>query len=156
MKLPAAHIANIARNAGVPELRVPTFTAVALASSGGLTHYEYCYPMAGVGHQKGLWALDVDTYPEYAATDLFDPHTAAEAAREITERTGGFDWNGAYRSGVWRRFHHHAEVEASRMPAAILGEPPYPVNATMDVYHDAMRQVRNATAQLSQLIGRGR
>lgn len=115
MRLDAANIADLARDAGFLDRRLHVATAVALASSGGITHYRYDYGIAGAGRQEGLWAIDIDQHPGYADWPLHEPHTAAQAAYELTQHHDGFGWSPVYEAGSHAPYLAHAATEASKV-----------------------------------------
>lgn len=116
MKWDASSIAEFGRRAGFAPPALHTATAIALAGSGGIDNYALRTGIPGTGHYVGLYALNVDEWPEYTADELVVPSRAAEAAHELTERVGGFGW-----SAVWRGAHEHRHLDvaataSSRLP----------------------------------------
>lgn len=116
MKWDAPSIAQYARDAGFAAPALHTATAIALAGTNGIDNYSMHAGIPGAGHYVGLWAINVDEWPEYSAAELVVPSRAAEAAYELTRRCAGFGW-----SAVWRGGHEapHLDVAAegsSRLP----------------------------------------
>lgn len=114
MKLEPAAIANLARAAGFDGRALHVATAIALASSGGLTHYHQTAGLPGTGDWRGLWAVDVDRHPSVAGLDLWEPHTAAQAVYDLTTRLAGFDWSPVFVAGTWVPLEALCAGESSR------------------------------------------
>lgn len=150
MKLDTATIANVARGAGFvgPDLHVAT--ALALASSGGLTHYRHVYGLAGCGDLRGLWAMDIDRLAVDPAVDLYDPHTAAETAYALTEGHDGFGWSATYRAGAHLPYLDHAAGQSSRELHTQPLTAPYDVHTTID----GLARLTNRNIALQATIGR--
>lgn len=100
MKWAAPSVARFAGLAGFMRPELHTATAIALAATNGIDHYDHRAGLPGSGRWTGLWAVNVDRWPEYTPDELFDPQRAAEAAYELTRRCDGFGW-----SDVWNAHH---------------------------------------------------
>lgn len=155
MKLDTASIANVARGAGFVGRELHVATAVALASSGGLTHYHHTYGLPGTGDLRGLWAIDVDRWPGCADVDLYEPHTAAQAAQHLTDLTGGFGWSAVYRAGTWARHEAHAATESTKPLHRQPGTRAMTVNGALDLIDHNAAQIRRLRAKLHTAPRRG-
>lgn len=118
MKWGPSSICQFARDAGFPWRVVAPAAAIALASSGGHDNYDMAAGIPGAGHWKGLWAIDIDRWPDYAALDLADPETAAQAAARLCLAVGSFRWSPAFCSGQYRHWLG-ITVPAMSLPARI-------------------------------------
>jgi hypothetical protein len=148
VKLGGATIAQHARDAGFYGEAVPIATAIALGSSGGLTHYQHRAGMPGAGDWRGLWAINVDEHPHLAELELFDPIVNAWAAHELSMAGDGFGWHAAYRTGWYTGFVDHAGVEATRLPHQDQAVQPYTV-------HTATHRIRHALESVhGRLVGK--
>lgn len=116
MRLSGPTIAQHARDAGVTHRLLAPYVAVALASSGGWDDYDVMAGLPGAGRWRGLWAIDVDRYLDYAAENMTDPHVAALCAVDLTQRTRSFRWCPAYVNG---QTYRHLDVAN----ASIVGTP---------------------------------
>lgn len=107
-------LAHFARGAGFGRDDVVTAAAVALAGSGGLDHYDVTPGAPGCGHYVGLWTIDTDRYPHYAARELHVPQRAARAAYELCGASRDWSWSAVWRAGTWRPYVDHVAVAATR------------------------------------------
>jgi hypothetical protein len=110
----AVEIARFARAGGFQGDEVTTATAVAMATSGGVASYDHHAGAPGAGHWVGLWGIDVDRWPQYAAADLHVPRHAAKAAHELVEETGGWEWAPAAGTSYEQAMRPHAGVSRSQ------------------------------------------
>jgi hypothetical protein len=128
VKLGAATIAQHARDAGFYGDAVPVATAIALSTSGGLTHHRHRAGIPGAGDWRGLWQINVDEHPDLVELDLYDPVMNAWAAHELTTSVGGFGWSAVYRNNWYSSFVDHARVEATREGHKDEATQPYTVH----------------------------
>lgn len=89
-------IAAAAARAGWAKTDLPVAVAVALAESSGNTAAH-----ATKGEDsRGVWQINVQAHPEYAAQDLYNLDTNAAAAYAIWKKSGWGPWsahnNGSY------------------------------------------------------------
>jgi hypothetical protein len=118
MKWDAATISRFAADAGFTRPDVHTATAIALAGSGGIDHYDIAAGAPGSGRYVGLWALNIDRWPQWSADELYAPERAAEVAYELTQRTGGFGWSAVWQAGSDRHWLDHAATAYGGAPFA--------------------------------------
>lgn len=104
MKWGAPTVSRFAGLAGFVRPDLHTATAIALAASNGIDHYDHRAGLPGSGRWAGLWAINTDRWPEYTPDELTDPHRAAEAAYELTVRCGGFGWSDVWAAGRDRHY----------------------------------------------------
>lgn len=116
MKWDAPSIAQFGRDAGFAPPALHTATAIALAGTNGIDNYSMHVGIPGAGHYVGLYACNVDEWPEYTADELVVPSRAAEAAYELTQRVGGFGWSAVWRAGHDARHLDVAATASSRLP----------------------------------------
>lgn len=116
MKWEGPSISDYAARAGFVRPDLHTATAIALVGSAGLDHYDVAAGPPGTGRYVGLWALNVDEWPEYRADWLLNPANAARAAYELTKRVGGFGWSAVWRAGTERTWLDHAAQAATLPP----------------------------------------
>lgn len=106
-RLSATAIYRLARNAGFGE-DSQTATQIALAESGG-------DPIAvgDSGDSHGLWQIDRRFHPEFAAWDLNDPQTNANAAFSVY-RAAGFSFKpwSTYNGGQYLAFTEQGNIAA--------------------------------------------
>lgn len=114
MRLDAATIANLARAAGFASEDVAIATALAIASSGGHTHYHRTAGLPGTGDWRGLWAVDVDRVPLATGRDLWEPGEAARVTHELVRAYAGWEWSPVFVAGAWRPHMEHALTSSSR------------------------------------------
>lgn len=114
MRLDTATIANLAREAGFWGDTLHTVTALAVASSGGNTHYRRTAGIPGTGEWRGLWAIDMDRLESARDYDLYDPTEAARCTRELVHEYAGFVWSPVYRAGSHLAWEPHAIAESAR------------------------------------------
>jgi len=116
MRWEAPSISRFAQTAGFAPPALHTATAIALAGSGGIDHYDVRAGVPGCGRWVGLWALNTDEWPEYRPDDLHDPQAAANVAYALTVRCAGFGWSAVWRAGHDRRWAAHAATASSLDP----------------------------------------
>lgn len=116
MKWDAASIQKFARDAGFVDPDTHTATAIAMAGTGGLDHYDIACGAPGSGRYVGLWAINTDAWPELSPESLLNPTGAARAAYELTRRCAGFGWSDVWKAGTDRRWLDHAGVASSMEP----------------------------------------
>lgn len=139
MKLSAETVAHYARGAGFAGEAVVTATAIALATSGGLTEYHAVAGLPGSGDWRGLWGVNVDEYPQYRDVQLLDPAVAAAVAQELTATPGGFAWAGAYRNGHYRQLVDLARARQWEPANREQVERPYTVDVSIHRIEQARR-----------------
>jgi hypothetical protein len=99
VRLSAADIANLARNAGFSGNDLQTAVAIALAESGGNPKNVGDKKLAPErGPSLGLWQINMGTKvhaSEFAAYDVFDPQVNANLAFSLYRRAGNSfrDWS---------------------------------------------------------------
>ena len=115
-------IARTARAAGIPEDKIPTMTAIAMAeSSGDSEAHNTKYP----DNSYGLWQINMLDEPGYMLGEerrkkfglnsneqLFDPITNAKIAYEIY-KVEGYDAWSVYKSGKYRDYMVTAKKAAA-------------------------------------------
>lgn len=116
MKWEAPTIAEFAREAGFVRPELHTATAIALAGSAGIDHYDLSAGAPGAGRWCGLWAVNVNEWPDYTSAELVEPRRAAAVAYELTRRCDGFGWSSHWRSGADRRYLAVAGTASSMAP----------------------------------------
>lgn len=114
MRLDPAVIARHARAAGFVGATVAEAVALAYATSGGITTYDYAAGAPGSGRWQGLWGVDTDRWPDYARYDLAAPHVAARVARALYLAHDGWGWSPVWRAGSHVPYLAMAGTEASR------------------------------------------
>ena len=106
----AKKLTQLARSVGMPENKIPTMVAIALAESGGKTDSLNDNPKTG-DLSYGLWqinmigALGPDRRKRYGLKsneELKDPATNARVAKEILLKDGGLNAWSTYDSGRGR------------------------------------------------------
>lgn len=122
--LDAVQLADICRHAGFTRDQIPGAVATALASSGGLAHYRYTVWPGPIADYRGLWALDVVRYPQYAGRPLDTPLPAARTARDACDEMGGWSWCGAWRTGKHLPYMTHAATAATMWPGSNIEHVP--------------------------------
>lgn len=143
MRWEGPSIARFATDVGFTRPALHTATAIALAGSGGIDHYDVAAGSPGTGRYVGLWALNVDEWPDYTADELQAPQRAAEVAYELTQRCAGFGWSAVWRAGNDRRWLDHAAVAYGREPFGETEHTPIMLNR-------AERQVRTMAHRLGR------
>lgn len=132
MRWSPATIAHYATGAGFVRPDVYTATAIALAASGGIDHYDHSPGVPGAGRYVGLWGVDTDEWPDLAH-DVLTPHGAAVAAYELTRRCGGFDWSSCARAGAHLR---HLDTAVQAMAGRPFTETvPAPITVLVGRHH---------------------
>lgn len=140
MKWGAPTIAEFGRYAGFAGAELHTATAIALAASGGVDHYELAAGTPGCGHWVGLYGVNVDEWPDYTADELREAQRAADVAYELTRRVGGFGWSSHWRAGADRRWLTYAGTAASVAP--FYDSEHVPVAANLYEHHVAQIRAR--------------
>lgn len=124
-KLSAKQIADVARQAGIPEDKIPTMVAIAMAESGGDSEaHNPKYP----DNSFGLWQINMLDEPGYqlgaerrqkyglsSNEELKDPLTNAKAAFDILNSQGLGAWS-VYTSGKYKDFLPDAQAAISSTP----------------------------------------
>ena len=124
-KLSAKQIADVARQAGIPEDKIPTMVAIAMAESGGDSEaHNPKYP----DNSFGLWQINMLDAPGYqlgaerrqkyglsSNEELKDPLTNAKAAFDILNSQGLGAWS-VYTSGKYKDFLPDAQAAISSTP----------------------------------------
>lgn len=116
MKWGASTVAHFVAEAGFTRPDLHTATAIAMAGTNGIDHYDVAVGIPGSGRYVGLWAINVDEWPEYRADWLLEPHNAAKAAYDLTRRNAGFGWSAVWRNGCDRHWLTQAAVAHSLEP----------------------------------------
>lgn len=125
-------IARTARAAGIPEDKIPTMTAIAMAeSSGDSEAHNTKYP----DNSYGLWQINMLDEPGYMLGEerrkkfglnsneqLFDPITNAKVAYEVYKSEGYDAWS-VYKSGRYRDYMVTAKKAASSTLETSTTEP---------------------------------
>lgn len=124
MKWGAPSISRFAGLAGFMRPDLHTATAIALAATNGIDHYDHRAGLPGSGHWAGLWAINVDQWAEYTTDELTDPQRAADAAYELTRRCDGFGWSSVWCAGHERRYVAHAATSHTFEPFRELSAAP--------------------------------
>lgn len=109
-------LAALAAGAGFARAELPTAVAVAVVASGGWPHADHAVGMPGCGRYVGLWGVDVDRWAEWTAAELYEPHTAAAAAYELTRLCDGFGWSAHWRAGTDRPHYGRAGIALTMAP----------------------------------------
>jgi len=124
-KLSAKQIAQVARQAGIPEDKIPTMVAIAMAESRGDSEaHNPEYP----DNSFGLWQINMLDEPGYylgaerrqkyglsSNEQLKDPLTNAKAAFDILNSQGLGAWS-VYTSGTYKDFLPDARAAVSSTP----------------------------------------
>ena len=124
-KLTPKQIADVARQAGIPEDKIPTMVAIAMAeSSGNSEAHNPKYP----DNSFGLWQINMLDEPGYqlgaerrqkyglsSNEELKDPLTNAKAAFDILNSQGLGAWS-VYTSGKYKDFLPDAQAAISSTP----------------------------------------
>jgi murein DD-endopeptidase MepM/ murein hydrolase activator NlpD len=124
-KLSPKQIAQVARQAGIPEDKIPTMVAIAMAESGGNSNaHNPKYP----DNSFGLWQINMLDEPGYmlgaerrqrygltSNDQLKDPLTNARAALDILNSQGLSAWS-VYKSGKYRDYLPDAQAAVSSTP----------------------------------------
>jgi hypothetical protein len=148
MRWDAVELARFARNAGFHRDDVPTAAALALATSGGVDTYNFRPGSPGSGHYVGLWGVDVDRWPDYADTMLYDPQRAAGVAYELTEAHDGFGWSSTFLAGHHRPYVAHAATEATR---ELHAQPALAVEVPMGAHRQVAQLVDGSARRMTML-----
>lgn len=111
----AGEVARVAYDAGFRGDALVTATAVAMAESGGRwgARCKNCIP-GYTEDSRCAFQINVQAHPRYRGSRIYDPHTCARAAYEISD--GGRNWGPwtTYTSGRYRRHLPAARRAATR------------------------------------------
>ena len=117
-------IANLLRQQGVAEDKIPTMTAIALAESSGNTQafnptgLDKSFGLFQVNMHGGLGPARMKQFGLRSEQELFDPTVNARAAKQILGSQGLGAWT-TYTSGKYKEFLPQARQalsEASQKP----------------------------------------
>jgi hypothetical protein len=117
-------IANLLRQQGVAEDKIPTMTAIALAESSGNTQafnptgLDKSFGLFQVNMHGGLGPARMKQFGLRSEQELFDPTVNARAAKQILGSQGLGAWT-TYTSGKYKEFLPQAQQglsEASQKP----------------------------------------
>ena len=131
-KLTPDQIAQVARQAGIPEDKIPTMVAIAMAeSSGNSEAHNAKYP----DDSYGLWQINMLDEPGYelgkerrekfglsSNEELKDPLTNAKVAYEVYKAEGYDAWS-VYKSGAYKTHLPAARKAAKRRSPAPTASP---------------------------------
>ena len=151
MRWDALEITRFARGAGFARDDVVTATALALATSGGIDHYEFAPGSPGVGRYVGLWGIDTDAWPVFADTDLFVPQHAATAAHALFELVGGWEWSPTFMAGAHRAHLAAAGVSITDELRVQVAKNPLTFHRTGQRIDHALERLARTRAQLAQM-----
>lgn len=117
----ASQIAQVAAQAGFPASAIPIAVAIALAESSGNPGARCSNCLGASEDSRGLWQINVKAHPQYAAVNLYDPLTNAQAALAVSG--GGSNWSPwtTFKTGAYRKFL--ASGGGSSSGAAATGSP---------------------------------
>lgn len=116
MKWEAPSVSRFAADAGFVRPDLHTATSIALAATNGIDHYDVAVGIPGAGRYVGLWAINIDEWPEYDPRWLIVPENAARAAYDLTVRNSGFGWSAVWRAGTDRHYLDHAATAHTTEP----------------------------------------
>lgn len=155
MRWDAHQIANVARAAGFDHADTVTATAVALATSGGLDHYDYSPGSPGSGRYVGLWGIDTDRWPWYRSRPLEVPAVSARTVWELCRDHRGWHWSPTYEAGSWQHFVDYAGTEATRTHDGQIVGAPVTLYDNRHRYADTIARIRaeRATLPVGRLKG---
>lgn len=95
-RLTLAQLEQLARDVGWPAEHANRAARIAMRESAGNpnAHKVVTRPARGFlpEDSRGLWQINVLAWPQYAARDLYDPRTNAEAALAIWRAAGWRPW----------------------------------------------------------------
>jgi hypothetical protein len=149
----AHQLARVAEHAGWAGDDITTAVAVALATSGGLDTFEHRNGAPGSGRYVGLWGIDTDAHPAYAAIELHVPVVNAHAARSLCGAYGGWSWSPVWRAGHWRAYVDHAGTERTRTYAGQPVRSPLTLHRTDRIIG---RMAETRTRYRRKMVGYGR
>ena len=90
-------IYQFARAAGFGNDTAKKAAAVAVVATQGADHYTWAVEGAPETAQAGLWGLPLASCPDRSQSDLLNPATAAQVARELWRAAGNtWDWHPVY------------------------------------------------------------
>jgi hypothetical protein len=108
-RLSASDIAGYASGAGFQGNDLVTAVAIALAESGGDPNAHGDTNIGSGTGSVGLWQINLDSHPEYANVNLYDPSENAAAAFSIyTQRGRSFTAWSTYTGGQYQSFLEQA------------------------------------------------
>ena len=112
--LNAQQISSLLRQQGIPDAKIPTMTAIALAESGGRTEaynprgLDKSYGLFQVNMHGGLGPARRKEFGLKADQELFDPQTNVRAAKGILDSQGLGAWS-VYKSGKYKDYLPQAQ-----------------------------------------------
>lgn len=107
----AKDVAEFARQANWPSESLPIAVAVALAASDGDDHAHVTVPGVPDGDWRGLWLARGSLVHGEPPDALYDPRTAARAARALCGDSGtDWAWSEVWRAGSYRARLGEAEA----------------------------------------------
>jgi len=116
-------IATLLRQQGLPEDKISTMTAIAMAESGGRakafnpTGLDKSYGLFQVNMYGGLGPARMKQFGLQREEQLFDPETNVKAAKQILGSQGLGAWS-VYKSGKYKEFLPQAQKAAQAAQAA--------------------------------------
>ena len=153
-------IARTARAAGIPEDKIPTMTAIAMAESTGRSGVLNDTPSTG-DLSYGLWQINMigDMGPERrklfgikSNEELFDPLTNARAAYKIYERQGYDAWS-VYKSGKYRDYMVTAKKAAASTLRSMQSEVTQIDQSTRYRVNDDVSNILGENAIITSTMG---
>lgn len=114
-------IADLLKQQGFPQDKIPTMTAIAMAESGGRTQafnpegLDKSYGLFQVNMHGGLGPARMKQFGLQKESQLFDPATNAKAAKQILGSQGLGAWS-VYKSGKYKEFLPQAQQAAQAAP----------------------------------------
>ena len=137
----ATKLTQLARSVGMPENKIPTMVAIALAESGGDSAAHN--PDASTGDNSyGLWQINMlgDLGPDRrqkfgikSNEELFDPVTNAKAAKYVMEKGGGLKAWSTYKGegkGAYAQFLESANKAYQTTKAEPAKPKPAPTTSS--------------------------
>jgi hypothetical protein len=127
-------IADLLKQQGFPQDKIPTMTAIAMAESGGRTQafnpegLDKSYGLFQVNMHGGLGPARMKQFGLQKESQLFDPETNVKAAKQILGSQGLGAWS-VYKSGKYKEFLPQAQQAAQAAQAT----PQQPQKQPQDV-----------------------
>ena len=121
-------IADLLKQQGFPQDKIPTMTAIAMAESGGRTQafnpegLDKSYGLFQVNMHGGLGPARMKQFGLQKESQLFDPATNAKAAKQILGSQGLGAWS-VYKSGKYKEFLPQAQQAAQTAQATPQQQP---------------------------------
>lgn len=121
-------IATLLRQQGLPEDKIPTMTAIAMAESGGRakafnpTGLDKSYGLFQVNMYGGLGPARMKQFGLQKEEQLFDPETNVKAAKQILGSQGLGAWS-VYKSGKYKEFLPQAQQAAQAVQQQVQPTP---------------------------------